>query len=72
MSSNQTAVDMNSLRNLVREVVYEVLTEIADDRDPDAGLTFKPEVAEYLRSYIEDHPEGTSIDEIIQELDLDV
>ena len=72
MSSNQTTVDMNSLRNLVREVVYEVLTEIADDVDPDAGLEFKPDVAEYLKNYIEERPEGLSIEDVIQELDLDV
>jgi hypothetical protein len=72
MSSNQMMVDINSLRNLVREVVYEVLAEIADDTDPDAGLEFKPDVAEYLRHYIDERPEGFSVDDIIEDLGLDV
>jgi hypothetical protein len=72
MSSDQMTIDMNELRSLVREVVYEVLAELAEDKDPDVGLEFKPEVAEYLRSYMEERPEGFSIDDVIQELGLDV
>jgi hypothetical protein len=61
MSSNQTTVDMNELRSPVREVVYEVLADLVEGKDPDAGLEFRSEAAEYLCSYMKERPEGFSV-----------
>lgn len=72
MTSNQVTLSMDELRTVVREIVLEVLSELADGDDPDAGLTFKPEIAEYLRSIREQMPEGIPVDDVIKELGLDV
>jgi hypothetical protein len=61
MASNQVVVNMDDLKTLVRETVLEVLAETAEQRDPDAGLSFKPEVAEYLEKYLAEHPKSTPL-----------
>ena len=71
MASNHMTVDMNELRSLVREMVLEVLNDLADDSDPDAGLSFKSEISEYLHRYMTERPKGTSIQNAIRELGLD-
>jgi hypothetical protein len=72
MGTKQVAVDMDGLHALVGEVVREVLAELSDDTDPDAGLEFKPEVAEYLRRFLGERPEGISVENVIRELGLNV
>jgi len=72
MTANQVTLDMDELRSLVREMVLEILAELAADTDPDAGLEFKPEIADYLRSYMKDRPDGVPIEDVIRELGLDV
>jgi len=64
-------IDMSELRSLVREMVLEILDDLADDRDPDAGLSFKPEIAEYLQRYRQERPKGIPIQDAIRELGLD-
>jgi hypothetical protein len=72
MTANQVTLDMDELRSLVREMVLEILAELAADTDSDAGLEFKPEIADYLRSYMKDRPDGIPIEDVIRELGLDV
>jgi hypothetical protein len=71
MASNHITIDPGELRSLVHEMVLEILDDLADNTDPDAGLSFKPEVAEYLHRYMQDRPKGTPIRDVIQELGLD-
>lgn len=72
MTTNQVTLNMDDLRTLVREMVLEVLAELAADTDPDAGLEFRSEVAEHLRSYMKERPEGIPVEDVIRELGLDV
>lgn len=72
MTSNQVALDMDELRLLIREMVLEVLAELAANTDSDAGLEFRPEVAEYLHDYMKERPEGMPVEGVIRELGLDV
>jgi hypothetical protein len=72
MASEQITVNMDELRNLVRQMVVEVLEDLADDQDPDAGLTLKPEIAEYLRRYKQERPKGRPFEDVIKDLGLDV
>ena len=71
MASNHVTIDMSELRSVVREMVLEILDDLVGDSDPDAGLTFKPEIAEYLHRYMKERPKGTPIRDAIQELGLD-
>jgi hypothetical protein len=72
MASNQVTLDMNELRSMVREMVLEVLSDLTETDDPDAGLSFKPEIAEYLRRYRQERPKGTPLEDVIKDLGLDV
>jgi hypothetical protein len=58
------------LESLVRETVREVLSELTDD--PDAGLTFKPEIAARLQAYLDERPAGLPLDDVLDQLGLDV
>ncbi len=71
MASTHITIDTRELRSLVREMVLEILDDLADNTDPDAGLNFKPEVSEYLQRYMQARPKGTPIQDIIQEFGLD-
>jgi len=72
MTANQVTLNMDELRTIVRDLVLETLSDLADQTDPDAGLTFKPEIAEYLRSYRQERPKGTPLEDVIKDLGLDV
>jgi hypothetical protein len=72
VATGQVTINMDELRTLVRELVIEVLSELADGGDPDAGLEFKLEVAEYLQKYRDERPKGIPVEEVIRELGLDV
>jgi hypothetical protein len=65
-------INRDELRELVRELVLETLSELADSNDPDAGLAFTPEVAAYLRQYRTDRPKGIPAQAVITELGLDI
>jgi len=58
------------IHDLAREAVYEVWEEIKSGVDPDEGLEFKPEVAERLRKFMEEQPDGEPIDDILSELGM--
>lgn len=60
------------MRVLVREAVREALSEFAEgDDDPDAGLEVKPEIAERLRAFLRERPQGQPLDDVVRELGLD-
>jgi len=65
-------INADDLRRLVRALVIEVLSELADSSDPDVGLEFTPEVAAYLQTYRAEQPEGMPVEDVIRELGLDV
>ena len=68
----KTTISREELRELVRELVQEVLWEYEQQLpDPDEGLEFRPEVAERLRRYLKEKPEGRPLDDVIQEMGLD-
>ena len=62
---------IDDLRQLIREVLHEVLEEFSREADPDAGLSFRPEVAESLRDFLREKPQGTPLAEVKRELGLD-
>jgi hypothetical protein len=56
----------------VREAVREALSEFTEgDDDPDVGLEFKPEIAERLRAFGRERPQGQPLDDVVRELGLD-
>ncbi len=70
-NANRVAdMTVDELRALIREAVRDVIEEIAED-DPDAGLEFKPEVAEYLKKALRGEIEMVSWDEAKRELGPD-
>jgi len=71
MAATHITIDTRELRSLVREMVLEILDDLADNTDPDVGLNFKPEIGEYLQRYMQERPKGTPIQDIIQEFGLD-
>ncbi|MHB8628304.1 MAG: hypothetical protein ACYDBJ_16810 [Aggregatilineales bacterium] len=63
---------ISDFKTLIRETLYEVLNEINwDNFDPDEGLEFKPEVAEYLREGLRTNRRGTPSADVIRELGLE-
>ncbi len=71
MNANRVAdMTVDELRALIRETVRDVIEEMAED-DPDAGLDFKPEVAEYLRKALRGEIEMVPWDEATRELGPD-
>jgi hypothetical protein len=81
MGSNRVAdLTVDELRTLireemealVREAVRDALAEITEeDADPDARLGFRPAIADRLQRYLKEHPQGRSLDDVINELGLD-
>jgi hypothetical protein len=63
---------VGELHTLIRNVVMDVLEEITTEGDPDEGLTFKPEVAAYLRQAMSEKKRGTPMEEVFLEMDIDV
>jgi hypothetical protein len=60
------------LREFIRETVRELLDEYVDLSDPDAGLEFRPEVAEYLQKVLRGEEGLTfSAEDVRHELGLD-
>lgn len=61
---------VSELRDLIRDTVWDVLLEFAEEADPDAGLEFKPEIAERLRAFLTTRPEGRPLEDIVSEMGL--
>ncbi len=59
------------MRALVRETVHEVLEELTEEDDSDDKLKLRPEIAEQLRTFLHEQPDGESVDDILSELGLD-
>jgi hypothetical protein len=73
--AENTIQDMtrSELRALIREVLIEVLEEVGGQpSDPDEGLAFRPEIAERLRVFLRDKPQGEPVEDIARELGLNV
>ena len=63
----------HELRALIREVMVEVLEEFGTEApDPDAGLSFRPEIAKRLRAFLREKPQGQPVQDVARELGLDV
>jgi hypothetical protein len=58
------------MRALIRETVQEVLEEVISGDDPDAGLEFKPEIAEQLTEYLSAKSRGRSAQDVMKDLGL--
>jgi hypothetical protein len=74
MTSNTiNGVDRDDLKSLMREILQELLWEMEQQQpDPDQGLEFRPEVADYLRARLADkNRRGTPISDVLSELGLD-
>jgi hypothetical protein len=55
---------VDELRQLIREALLDILDEYAQGTDPDAGLSFRPEVAASLRRFLRERPQGTPLAEL--------
>jgi len=73
MATDTRVVDLTveDLRGLVRQAVREALGELVLEADPDAGLSLRPDVAEYLQDFLRDVPTGTPIGDAVRDLGLD-
>ncbi len=73
MNTNRVAdLTVDEFRALIRSTVREVLEEMIEDDDPDEGLQFRPEVADYLRSALLNPKRGTPLADVIREYEQDV
>ena len=61
----------DELRAFIRETVREMLEEYEEANDPDAGLEFRPEVAEYLQRVLKQKRRGIPLEEVKRRLGLD-
>jgi len=59
------------IKETVRETIREWLCETVDPNDPDAGLEFRPEVAEYLQKVLRGEEEYVTWEDATRELGLD-
>jgi hypothetical protein len=72
MSDNRVAdMTVDELRTLIRESVTEAFVGFLESIDPDEGLELRPEMAEYLRTALEEKRRGTPLAEVKRELGLD-
>ena len=70
MAANRVAdMTVDELRTLIRETVLETLEE-AVFRDIEDDLEFSDDVAEYLREYLVNRPEGEPAEKVMKELGL--
>jgi hypothetical protein len=70
MHVNDLTVD--ELRNLLREVVEEVVEEkLGLLNDPDEGLELRQEVVESLKGYLNSDRRGDDADDVFRALGLD-
>jgi hypothetical protein len=69
-NSIQTNLSPDQLKQLIREAVREVLVEMLGE-DMSEEPRFAPEIAERLRRYQQEKPEGIPIDDVVKELGLD-
>jgi hypothetical protein len=70
MAANRVAdLTIEEFRALIRETVEEVLVDLMEDYDPDEGLEFRPEVADYLRTALKERKRGTPLRDVIKELE---
>jgi hypothetical protein len=59
------------LREIVEEVVEHAIFELEQQLpDPDEGKNFRPEVAEQLRKYLDEKPEGKPAKAVMKDLGL--
>jgi hypothetical protein len=72
MSTNRISdLTVDEFRTLIRETVREVLEELVEIDDPDDGLEFRPEVAEYLKEALRERKPGTPLEDVMRDLHLD-
>jgi hypothetical protein len=59
------------IREIVEEVVEQAIFELEQQLpDPDEGKNFRPEVAQQLRNYLDEKPEGQPAQGVLKELGL--
>jgi len=72
MDTNRVAdLTIEEFRALIRSTVREVLEEMIDDDDPDERLEFRPKVADYLRSALQNPKRGTPLADVIRQYEQD-
>jgi hypothetical protein len=59
------------LQALIRQAVKDVLQEMLEADDPDAGLEFRPEIAARLERFMAEKPVGQPGEDVLRELGLD-
>lgn len=69
--SLQTTISLDELKALIHDAVRDALLEILGE-DMASEPNFAPEIAERLRKYQSQKPDGIPIDDVISELGLDV
>ena len=62
---------VDEFRSLIQETVWEVLLAFADEADPDEGKEFRPEVAERLRAFLKERPEGRPLEDIERQMGVE-
>jgi hypothetical protein len=67
----QTTISIDELKALIHEAVRDALLEMLGE-DMTSEPNFAPEIAERLRKYQSQKPDGIPIDDVINELGLDV
>jgi hypothetical protein len=72
MSTTRVAdLTVEEFRELLREIVQETIGELLADCDPDVGLKFRPDVAEYLTNALKEKRPGIPLNEVEKEPGLD-
>jgi len=66
---------VGEFRTLVQEIVADAVEQAMFELeqqlpDPDAGKELRPEVAEQLRKYLDEKPEGRPAEDIMKDLGL--
>jgi hypothetical protein len=67
----QTTISLDELKALIHDAVRDALLEMLGE-DMTSEPNFAPEIAERLRRYQSQKPDGIPIDDVISELGLDV
>lgn len=72
-ASAQVVISKDELREMIRDVVEQVVEELFHVYlpDPDEGLELRPEIAEHLMKSREEKGPLHSLDEVMSELGLD-
>jgi hypothetical protein len=69
MADRVADLTVDEFKQLIRETVIEVFTELTDEDDEE--LEFQPAILDRLRTYLRDKPSSRPLDDVARELGLD-